>query len=194
MSKTQKTNLDTNLTSGGNQIRAAQRNKLGLALGISALFALVLLFSREAISNEPHTQQNHGLQGTWINTVNPILPPGAPPLSFSTYVTVSAGGGCIGSDRTRPFSGPQHGSWVHLGGHEFAVTFIQDIFDVAGTFQGVFKVRTRVALTGKDEYLGVANVEQRDAQGNLVFSRCARIHGVRLAVERLQSPCEGLEI
>jgi hypothetical protein len=194
MNEPQLTYPDSDLASSGNLVRAAQRKSLGLALGISALFALVLLFSRETVSNEARTPQNYGLQGTWINTVNPILPPGVPPLSFTSYITVSAGGGCISSDRTRPFSGPQHGSWIHLGGHEFAMTFIQDAFDAAGIFQGVFKVRTRVELTGKDEYSGVANVEQQDPQGNLVFSRCARIHGVRLAVERLQPPCEGLEI
>lgn len=100
----------------------------------------------------------------------------------------------MGSDRTRPFSSPQHGAWVHLGAHEYAVTLVQDMFDAGGNFQGVFKVRTRVRLLEKDEYIGVANVEQRDPNGNLIFSRCARIHGVRLSAERLASPCEGLEI
>ena len=51
----------------------------------------------------------------------------------------------------------------------------QDLFNSAGTFVGTFKGHSRVQLVGRDEYVGVANIETRDAAGNLLSSRCARI-------------------
>jgi hypothetical protein len=143
--------------------------------------------------NDNSRHEDNGLEGSWINTVSPILPPGVPPISFQTYVTVSAGGAWLGSDRTKPFAGPQHGTWVHVQGHEYAWTFVQDLFDSTGTFLGTFKGRSKVQLVGKNEYVGVANVEQRDASGNVVLARCARQRGVRVVVEPLAPPCEGLE-
>jgi len=133
------------------------------------------------------------LVGSWINTVSPILPPGAPPRTFQTYLTFSAGGAAIGSDRTRPFASPQHGAWVHLHGNQYAFTFVQDIFDPSGSFLGTFKGRTLLKLVGNDELVGVANVEQSDPDGNLQFSVCARFHATRLVPEALAPPCEGLE-
>ena len=143
--------------------------------------------------NEDPRDEGHGLEGSWINTVSPILPPGVPPVSIRTYFTVSPGGAWLGSDRTKPFGSPQHGTWVHLQGHEYAWTSMQDLFDPAGTFLGTFKARARVQLVGMDDLVGVANVEQRDPSGNVVLNRCARFTAVRIVVEPLAPPCEGLE-
>jgi hypothetical protein len=174
-------------------IKPAWRKKLAWALGISLMIALALLFSQEAQSNDYLRHERHGLEGSWINIVSPILPPGVPPITFQTYVTYSEGGASIGSDRTRPFASPQHGTWVHVRGHEYAGTFVQDLFDPAGTFLGTFKGRTRIELVGRNEFVGVANVEQRDPSGNIVLNRCARFAGVRIVVEPLAPPCEELE-
>ena len=170
----------------------ARRNRLAWSLGIFLTVALALLFARDAKSNDNLQSNGHGLEGSWINTVSPILPPGAPPVSFQTYVTFMAGGTSIGSDRTRPFASPQYGTWVQVQRHEYAATFVQDIFDPAGNFLGTFKGRMRARLVGKNEFVGVANIEQRDPNGNVVFNRCARFRGVRIAVEPLAPPCDGL--
>jgi hypothetical protein len=143
--------------------------------------------------NDNLRQEDLTLEGSWINTVSPILPPGVPPISFVAYVTYSKGGGSIGSDRTKPFASPQHGTWVHVHGNEYAVTFVQDLFDPAGTFLGTFKGRTRIELVGQNDLVGVANVEQRDPSGNVVLNRCARFRGARIVVEPLAPPCEDLE-
>ena len=178
------------------------RKKLAWCLGVSLTLAVALLFSQAAKSDDDHRREGrndhlrfdgHGLEGSWVNTVSPILPPGAPPRSFQTYITFSEGGVSIGSDRTRPFGSPQHGTWVHVHGHEYAWTFVQDLFDQAGTFLGTLKGRTRVQLVGKDELVGVANVEQRDPSGNVVINVCARFSAVRIMPEPLLPPCEELE-
>ena len=143
--------------------------------------------------NADLTHESHRLEGSWSLSVSPILPPGAPPITVKTYLTFCEGGASIGSDRTRPFASPQHGTWVHVQGHEFAGTFIQDLFDQAGIFVGTFKGRTRILLVGRNEFVGVANVEQRDASGNFQYSRCARFVGERIVVEPLAPPCEDLE-
>jgi len=178
---------------GRTPIKPAWRKRLAWCLGISTTLALALLVSREARSDDNLHMDGYGLEGSWINTVSPILPPGVPPITFQTYVTVSAGGAWIGSDRTRPFASPQHGTWVRIKGHEYAWTAVQDLFDSAGTFVGTFKVRSRIQLVAKDEFIGVANVEQRDPGGNLQYSRCARFRGARVVVEPFESPCVGLE-
>jgi hypothetical protein len=143
-------------------------------------------------SGDSFRDANHGLEGSWIHTVSPILPPGVPPITLQTYATYMKGGTSIGSDRTKPFASPQHGTWLHLRGHEYAGTFVQDLFDPAGTFVGTFKGRTRIELVGQNEFVGVANVETRDAAGNLLFNRCARFSGARIVVEPLAPPCDGL--
>ena len=189
-------NAESSTTASEEQIpiKHAWRKKLAWTLGVSLTLALALLSSREARSDDNHLQlEGFGLEGSWINTASPILPPGASPITFTTYVTVSAGGAWLGSDRTKPFASPQHGTWVHVQGHEYAWTFVQDLFDSAGTFLGTFKGRARAQLVGKSEFVGVANVEQRDPSGNVVLNRCARFRGVRIVVEPLAPPCEELE-
>jgi hypothetical protein len=137
-------------------------------------------------------RQAQQLEGSWAHTVSPVLPPGTPPLSFRTYLTFSRGGAVIGSDRTRPLDSPQHGTWTHLGGNEFAWTLIQDRFDAMGTFQGTFKARTKITLTGQDQFVGVSSVEFRDAAGNLVMARCATNRGERIKVEPLAPECQNI--
>jgi hypothetical protein len=160
---------------------------------LAAGLASVPLLTQADASPDRRGFEAPRLEGTWLNTVSPILPPGVPPRILQTYMTFSAGGAAIGSDRTRPFASPQHGAWVHLRGKQYAATSVQDIFDPSGTFLGVFKVRTLMNLTSNDELIGVANVVQTDPEGNLQFSVCARFHATRLVPEAFEPPCEGFE-
>jgi hypothetical protein len=173
-------------------IRSVPGMCLAATVVLTALVSMPLLTKADASSDEDGFQARQ-LEGSWLNTVTPILPPGAPPRTLQTYMTFSAGGAAIGSDRTRPFASPQHGTWAHLRGNQYATTSVQDIFDASGTFLGVFKVRTLINLTSNDELVGVANVEQTDPDGKLQFSVCARFHATRLVPEAFQPPCEGLE-
>ena len=137
-------------------------------------------------------QQGQLLEGSWDAVVTPVVPTGVPPPpSFHAYTTFSRGGGSFGSDRTRPFS-KQHGVWAHLGGNRFASTFKEDIFDAMGNFEGILTVRVRTTLTGRDTYVGVANGERRDPNGNLILSACATIRGTRIKVEPLPDQCQSI--
>ncbi len=136
--------------------------------------------------------QSQSLEGSWEAIVTPVVPPGVPqPPSFHAYSTYARGGTGTGSDRTRPFS-KQHIAWTHLGGYSFAATHKEDLFDAMGNFAGTVTVRLRLTVTGKDEYVGVANGEARDAAGNLIFNRCATVKGTRIKVEPLSDQCQNI--
>src|SRR5262245_8950728 len=126
---------------------------------------------REALA-QAKKARGQRLEGSWVVTVTPVVPPGVPqPPSFRGYATLASGGAFIGSDRNRPFS-KQHGTWAHIEGNDFAWTFVEDLFDGVGVFAGTLTVRVKLTLIGKDEFVGVSNGESRDAVGNLVFNRC----------------------
>jgi len=136
--------------------------------------------------------QAQRLEGSWDVIVTPVVPPGVPqPPSFHAYGSFARGGAFIGSDRTRPAS-KQHGVWAHLGGNDFAYTFKEDLFDAMGNFAGILMVRVRLTVTGKDEFVGVANGEQRDANDNLIFNRCTTIRGARIKIEPLAPQCQSI--
>ena len=132
-------------------------------------------------SDEAKAPRSDRFEGSWVITVTPVVPPGVPPVPpFVTHVTVSPGGGAVGTDRTRPFANVQHGSWVRTAPKEYATTGVQDIFDATGTFVGEFTVRQRITMTGPNTFVGVANVLMRNPAGETVFERCARTEGTRL--------------
>jgi hypothetical protein len=138
-------------------------------------------------------RQAQQLEGSWAMTVTPVPPPGAPPLpNRHLYVTFARGGVYIGFDRNSPFSSPQHGVWEHRGGNEFAWTSIQDLFDAMGNFQGTLKIRARITLTGKDEFVGVANPQVRDAAGNITLDACSTFKAERIKTEPLSPRCQSI--
>jgi hypothetical protein len=135
------------------------------------------------------------LEGSWVVTVTPVVPPGVPqPPSFRAYASFARGGASVGSGRTTPLGSPQHGTWEHIRGDEFASTAIQDLFDVMGNFQGTLTVRVKSTLIGKDEFVGVSNGETRDAAGNLISSRCATVRGQRIKIEPLAPQCQSIPL
>jgi hypothetical protein len=137
--------------------------------------------------------QGQRLEGSWVITVTPVVPPGVPqPPSFRAYATLARGGALIGSGRTTPLGSPQHGTWAHIRGDEFAFTAIQDLFDVMGNFQGTVTVRVKLTLIGKDEFVGVSNGETRDAAGNSTSNRCGTVRGQRITIEPLAPQCQSI--
>ena len=104
-----------------------QKRLIG-SLGVLLGLAFAVLATREVKSDDNLQLDGYGLEGTWINTVNPILPPGVPPVTFRTYITFTGGGASIGSDPTRPLASPQHGTWVREGvGPDFWCLFREGV-------------------------------------------------------------------
>ena len=131
-------------------------------------------------------------EGSWDIIVTPVVPPGVPPIPpIHAYGTFARGGTYIGSDRTRPAS-KQHGVWEHLGGNMFAHTAKEDLFDPQGGFAGILTIRLSTTLIGKDEFVGVAQGEQRDVNGNLVFAGCTTVRGTRIKIEPLAEQCRSI--
>jgi hypothetical protein len=136
--------------------------------------------------------QAQRLEGSWMVTVTPAVPPGVPqPPSFRAYGTFARGGAMIGTDTRRLFN-IQHGAWEHLGGREFAFTFIEELVDVMGNFAGTAKVRVKLTVTDKDEFVGVSNLEERNAAGVVTAIRCGTIRGARIKVEPLAPQCQNI--
>jgi glucose/arabinose dehydrogenase len=185
--------------------------KLTLTLFITLLVILAATLLRAQTSQEAQEPTNaqaesyglhnrwrelqaQRLEGSWDVIVTPAVPPGVPqPPSFHAYSTFARGGAFIGSDRNRAAS-KQHGVWQHLGGNRFTFTLKEDLFDALGNFAGIATVRARLTLTGRDEYVGVANGEQRDANGNLLFNRCSTFKGTRIKLEPLAEQCQNIQL
>ena len=137
--------------------------------------------------------QSQMLEGSWAVTVTPVPPPGAPPLpNRFVYLTFARGSAVIGSDRGLPFASAQHGVWEHLGGNEFAYITVQDLFDAAGNFQGTLKVKSRIIVTGPNEFVAVSNPQIRDAAGNLTLDACSTSKAVRIKTEPLLERCQSI--
>jgi hypothetical protein len=132
------------------------------------------------------------MEGSWIVTITPAVPPGVPPPpSFRAYATCAGGGALIGSDARRAAS-KQHGTWAHQHGSEFAWTLIEQLFNGSGEPSGTVTIRTRITITGADEFVGVSNAEERDASGALVSNRCGTLRGERITIEPLAPQCQGI--
>ncbi|MGH9846533.1 MAG: hypothetical protein ACREEM_48160 [Blastocatellia bacterium] len=178
---------------------------LAAVVAISATVAQAQSTDTDPSANQPAGQggildilerlkqaQAQQLESSWVVTVTPVVPPGVPqPPSFRAYSTFARGGAYIGTDTRRLFN-IQHGAWAHTGGNEFAFTFIEELVDVMGNFAGTLKLRVKLTVTGANEYVGVANAEERNAAGVVTTIRCATIRGARITVEPLAPQCQSI--
>ena len=171
---------------------------LTLALaGVLAIPAAIMRAqSYEPVTDEQTLAQNSDkserMEGSWVVTVTPAVPPGVPqPPPFRAYGSFARGGVLIGSDARRAAS-KQHGTWAHLRGSEFAWTAIEQLFNESGEPGGTVVIRVRVTITGENDLVGVSNAEERDAAGNLVSNRCGTIRGERITIEPLAPQCQNI--
>jgi len=136
--------------------------------------------------------QAQRLEGSWVVTITPAVPPGVPqPPSFRAYATFARGGALIGTDTRRLFN-IQHGAWKHLGGNEFAFTVIEELVDIMGNFAGTVKIRVKLNVNGANEWAGVSSAEERNAAGGLVTIRCGTVRATRITVEPLPQQCQSI--
>lgn len=138
-------------------------------------------------------RQAQRLEGSWEMIVTPVPPPGAPPLpTRHLYVSFARGGVYTGNDRNAPFGRGQHGVWEHRSGNAFAWTFIGDNFDALGNFLGTAKGRAKITMTGKDTFVGVNNIQVRDADGNLTLDACSTFKAERIKAEPPSERCQSI--
>lgn len=174
-----------------------------LVLTIGAMLAIPAIRARAQsggildVLEQARQAQAQALEGTWVNTVTPVVPPGVPqPPSQRAYITIDRGGGVTSYVRNGaggPYYGAQHGVWAHLGGNEYAITSLRDEFDAQGNFLGTGKINTKLTLVGKDVFVGVGSREFRDAAGNIAdITRCSTIRAERLKVEPLAPQCQSI--
>ena len=181
--------------------------KICLAMALAAVTAIFATVLRAQSNVAPGTQnggildvlensrqaQAQRLEGSWVLTVNAVVPPGVPPPpARSSYTSFARGGVAILYERQANFVNPAYGAWEHQGGNEFAFTVITDAFAPAGNFLGTVKIRNEVTLTGTDEFVSVGHLEARDSAGNLLFSGCAMARGQRIKVEPLAQQCQSI--
>ncbi len=184
--------------------RTAKTVLLALTLVAIVTLSTLLLQAQTSPENteaQAESQNSHGrlsefqaqrLEGSWDIIVTPVVPPGVPPIPpIHAYGTYARGGAAIGADRTRPNS-KQHGVWEHLGGNRFAVTMKEDLFDPLGNFSGLLSIRVRITIIGRDEFIGVAQGEQRDANGGFVFTGCTTVNATRIKIEPLSAQCQNI--
>ena len=149
--------------------------------------------SQEDLREALKKARGQRLEGSWVITITPVVPPGVPqPPSFGAYATLARGGAFTGAGRTP--SSKQFGTWAHSEGNEFAWTFIEDLFDGAGAVVGTRTVRVKLTLIGKDEFVGVSNGETFDTAGKSTSNLCGTIRGRRIKIEPLAPQCQSIPL
>lgn len=59
-------------------------------------------------------------------------------------------------------------------------------------FQGTLKIKSRITVTGPDEFIAVSNPQIRNAAGNLILDACSTSKAVRIKTEPLLERCQGI--
>ncbi len=122
--------------------------------------------------------QESSLEGSWMSSVVT----GSRRLR-TNLLTFTPGGGMVTTSSDHLTRGPGHGTWVHLGGREFAATSWQLRFDAQGTYAGQIKFRSRFTLDESgDRYTSRSFVEFYDVEDTLESSNTAMGQGTRIPV------------
>jgi hypothetical protein len=126
----------------------------------------------------------HTLQGTWRVTryaVNCIT--GQDILSFPAIMTFNQGGTCTGyavPPGGDPGQGTEYGVWQREpGSHNYSFRTVSYGYTADGEFDGRAEITEALHLTSANSFESTATIQIFDADGNLVFTACARRTGTR---------------
>jgi hypothetical protein len=124
------------------------------------------------------------LQGTWRVTryaVDCIT--GQDLLSFPAIMTFNQGGTYTGYGVLPggdPGQGTEYGVWQREpGSHNYSVRAVSYAYTAEGDFDGRAEITDTLHLTSANSFEGSATIQIFDADGNLVFTACARRTGER---------------
>ena len=132
-------------------------------------------------------RQRKAITGSWFTTLGcgcKVL------FSFtSDGIFLSSGQGDVQpAGSPVPTGTTAYGAWTHLGGRQFAVTFLIIGYDVGtGEFRGTLKVRILLTLNeAGDQLTGTDKADIFDPEGHLVDSfTTGTMQGTRIKVEPL---------
>lgn len=133
---------------------------------------------RAALGNDAACADEKDIVGSWLLT---ITPGGAPQFNAlgtfgvdGTFTGVNQGDICCGSN-----SSGDHGAWKKMRDREFALTFLQLVYDPnTGALTGMYKVEGTIQL-GTPGWHGTYTLYVYDAQGNLTGSDTGTFTAVR---------------
>jgi hypothetical protein len=153
-----------------------------------AVIALALGMSTSLVSGQDRqaslSPAAHSLQGTWRVTgtvVNCIT--GQDIFSLPRIETFNQGGTYTGygvPPGGDPGQGTEYGVWQREpGSQNYLVRIVAYLYTPEGDFDGRTEITVTDHLTSANSFEGSATVQFFDADGNLVFTGCARETGTR---------------
>jgi hypothetical protein len=121
----------------------------------------------------------HNLQGTWRVTRTAInCVTGQDILSFPAIETYNQGGTYTGygvPPGADPGQGTEYGVWQREPGNQnYSVRVVSYVYTAEGEFDGRAEFTETLHLTSANSFEGSATIQIFDADGNLVFTACAR--------------------
>ncbi len=151
-----------------------------IVLALTATTSPVWSQDRQALS----LPTAHNLQGTWRVTrtvVNCIT--GQDIFSFPAIQTFNHGGTYTGygvPPGSDPGQGTEYGVWQREPGRQnYLVRVVAYLYTPEGDFDGRVEATATDHLTSANSFEGSVTVQFFDADGNLVFTGCARETGTR---------------
>jgi hypothetical protein len=138
-------------------------------------------------------KQKTTIAGSWLMTIN--IPDNPPPLNhFKGLAVFTEDGNYISSAQGDVTPSPfpagtsQYGAWTHLGGRQFALTFLTVLYDIATAEpQGLFKLRQTMTLNDAgDEFTGPFRLDVFDNDEHIVASVTGTVQAKRIKVELLR--------
>ena len=151
-----------------------------IVLALTATTSPVWSQDRQALSS-PTAQS---LQGTWRITITSVdCITGQDISSFPAIMTFAQGGTYTGyavPPGADPGQGTEYGVWQReAGSHNYSVRVVGYAYTAEGDFEARVEVTDTLHLTSANSFESSAIIQIFDADGNLVFTACARKTGTR---------------
>jgi hypothetical protein len=169
------------------KIESTKGEKMNLKKQIAVIVFALTATTSPVWSQDRQALQSpaaHTLQGTWRVTRTAVdCITGQDMLSFPAIMTFNQGGTHTaygvppGGD---PGQGTEYGVWQReRGSHNYSVRTLSYFYTAEGDFDGRVEITDTLHLTSANSFEGSATIQIFDADGNLVFTACARRTGTR---------------
>jgi hypothetical protein len=152
-----------------------------IVLALTATTSPVWSQDRQPLPSSPTAQS---LQGTWRVTRTAVdCITGQDLVSFPAIMTFNQGGTCTGytvPPGGDPGQGTEYGVWQREGSRQnYSFRTVSYGYTAEGDFDGRAEITEALHLTSANSFESSATIQIFDADGNLVFTACARRTGER---------------